>query len=297
MQKRTSINDFIIPDLLPPSEDGVFKTLLTHPDAGSVLRDVIESFLHFPVTNVQVRNNELPISDINEKRERFDVNCSVNDGSQIEIEMQSQSMKGDSQIINHKIIKDRSVYYLCDLHSKQAGRGIRFDKLLRSFQVTFCDFTVFPERADFINKFRFRDEKGMDLSDATEIIFIELSKLGDIINKPADDLTGEEQWNIFFAYGGDRKYIDLINRLCEVRNEIKMAKEVLNTISRDENERARFRARWKFERDMEHNLAVAQDEVKEEIAKNAIIMGMTNDVIVQLTGLTIKEVEALRIAH
>ncbi|MDR2295472.1 MAG: Rpn family recombination-promoting nuclease/putative transposase, partial [Clostridiales Family XIII bacterium] len=67
--------EIFVPEILPPSEDGVFKTLLTHPDAKPVLRDVIASILRIPVTDVHVRNTELPISDVNEKRERLDVNC------------------------------------------------------------------------------------------------------------------------------------------------------------------------------------------------------------------------------
>jgi hypothetical protein len=41
--------EFAMPELLPPSEDGVFKPLLTHPDAKPVLRDVIASILQIPV--------------------------------------------------------------------------------------------------------------------------------------------------------------------------------------------------------------------------------------------------------
>ena len=51
-------DDFIVPEILPPYEDGVFKTLMTHPEAKPVLRDVVESFLRFPVVNVEVRNDE-----------------------------------------------------------------------------------------------------------------------------------------------------------------------------------------------------------------------------------------------
>jgi hypothetical protein len=51
----------------------VFRTLLSHPDAKPVLRDFIASILNISVTDVEVRNTELPISDIDEKRERFDV--------------------------------------------------------------------------------------------------------------------------------------------------------------------------------------------------------------------------------
>ena len=40
-----TFDDYIVPELLPPSEDGVFNTLLTSPDAKPVLRDVAESYL------------------------------------------------------------------------------------------------------------------------------------------------------------------------------------------------------------------------------------------------------------
>ena len=98
-------NEIIVPELLPPSEDGVFKTLLTHPDAKPILRDVVESYLKFPVVNVEVRNVELHIANINEKRERFDVNCVADDGTQFEIEMQSDAMSGDSSGLEHRIVK------------------------------------------------------------------------------------------------------------------------------------------------------------------------------------------------
>ncbi|MDR2736980.1 MAG: hypothetical protein LBB49_05395 [Gracilibacteraceae bacterium] len=34
-------DDMTIPELLPPYEDGIFKTLLTQPDAKPILRDVV----------------------------------------------------------------------------------------------------------------------------------------------------------------------------------------------------------------------------------------------------------------
>ena len=289
-----SFDDFVVPELLPPSEDGVFRTLLTHPDAEPVLRDVIESFLRFPVTRVEVRNVELPISDINEKRERFDVNCSIDDGSQAEVEMQSQAMKGDNQRIDHKIIKSRSIYNLCDLHSGQAGRGIRFDKLLKSYQITFCGYSIFQGNENFINRFSFRDEKGEELSDAVGIVFVELSKLSDIIKKTVEDMTNEEQWSIFFAYGGEQEYTELINGLCDARSEINMARELLSTISRDENERARFRSRRLLQMDINHDRAVTRDEALEEVARKMLSNGESIEKVVLYTGLSQKEVEALR---
>ena len=64
-------------DILPPSDDRIFKTLLTHPDAKPVLMDVVSAAIERPVIDVQVRNIELPVMDINEKYECFDVNCTI----------------------------------------------------------------------------------------------------------------------------------------------------------------------------------------------------------------------------
>ena len=273
----------------------MFRTLLTHPDAEPILRDIIESFLQFPVTKVEVKNVEMPISDIKEKRERFDVNCSINDGSQqADVEMQADAMKGDSQKTDHSIIKSRAIYNLCDLHSGQTGRGISYDKLMRSYQMMFCGYTVFPNRSGFVNRFSFRDENGDELLDIVGIIFIELSKLNTIINKPIKDMSSEEQWSMFFAYGGDLNYLDLMNGLEDVREEIKMARELLSTISKDENERARFRSRRMFQMDMEHDRAVTKDEAIKEVAKNMLKLNMAVELIAQVTGFTVAEVETLR---
>jgi predicted transposase/invertase (TIGR01784 family) len=288
------LNNLIVPDLLPPSEDGVFKTLLTHPEAQPVLRDVIESYLHIPVVKANVRNVETPISSVNEKRERFDVNCVANDDSQLDVEMQADAMKGDSLKTSHAIVKGRSVYHVSDLHSGQDARGVRYDKLMRSFHLTLCGYTVFPHRKEFIRRFSFRDEGGELLSDAVEIIFVELSKLGDVIKKPVEAMTGEELWSCFFYYAANPKYNELTGKLIAVRKEIKMASELLQSISRDEIQRAHFRSRKMFQMDMDHDRAVVRDEAKMEIARKLLKRNRPIDEIIEDTGLTSKEVESLR---
>jgi hypothetical protein len=74
-------------DILPLSEDTVLKAVLTHPDAKPALMDLISAFIGRTVTDVQIRNNELYSSDINEKNARLDVNCVISDGSQVDVEM------------------------------------------------------------------------------------------------------------------------------------------------------------------------------------------------------------------
>ena len=72
-------------DILPPSDDRIFKTLLTHPDAKPVLIDVVSAAIEHPVIDVQIRNIEPPVMDIDEKAERFDVNCTIDGSIQVDV--------------------------------------------------------------------------------------------------------------------------------------------------------------------------------------------------------------------
>ena len=119
----------------------------------------------------------------------------------------------------------------------------------------------------------------------TGYIFVELTKLNNLIKKPVETMTGEEIGSLFFAYGSDPKHRELLNEIMKVRREIKMAAELLQSISKDEIERARFRSRRMFRMDMEHNFIAAGDERAIAIAKNAIDMDMPIDTIVKLTNL------------
>jgi predicted transposase/invertase (TIGR01784 family) len=167
---------------------------------------------------------------------------------------------------------------------------------MRSFQITFCGYTVFPDRVDFVRRFSLRDETGAELSDAVGIIFVELTKLSNVMNKSVEAMMGEEFWALFLAIGSDPAHRDLLKKMIAARREIGMAVELLQTISKDENERARFRARRKFQMDMEHSLIVARDEAMLTVAKNLLKRNRPINEIVEDTGLTHKEVEALRVS-
>jgi predicted transposase/invertase (TIGR01784 family) len=88
------------------------------------------------------------------------------------------------------------------------------------------------------------------------------------------------------------------------------AAEMLNSMSKDEMERAQYHSRLMFEMDMAHNYAVAREDGlktghegglkagrKEEalhVARNALAEHLSVETIARLTGLSRDEVEALR---
>lgn len=68
-------------ELLPPSDDRVFKLLLTKPEARPALINLLAAILERGVADVEIYANELPAEDVREKAERFDINCKLDDGS------------------------------------------------------------------------------------------------------------------------------------------------------------------------------------------------------------------------
>jgi predicted transposase/invertase (TIGR01784 family) len=90
-----------------------------------------------------------------------------------------------------------------------------------------------------------------------------------------------------------------------------MAYDLLTTISQDADERARFRARRKFQMDVEHGKLISFEEGeikgrregkiegklegKIEDAKNMLADSLPLDRIARYTGLTIERIKSLRI--
>ncbi len=289
-------------DILPPSDDRVFKLILTSPDAKPVLADLVSSIIKRPVVEVEVRNNELPPADTEEKAERFDVNCRVDDGSQVDLEMQASRIQEDADG-RHQNLKGKSIYYLCDLHSSQPSKGVRrYDKLARTYQVTFCSYTVFPDRMKYVNSFSLRhDEDNELLSDAIHVVYVELSKLQEIMKKSVTDMTDLEKWAVFFRYAGEPACRETVNEVIASREVLQMAGNLLMSISQDERERAVFRSRRMYQTDLQSDLATAEDRGEKrgivagkiEVARNLLSMKLPLDQIIKATGLTREEIERL----
>ena len=304
-------------ELLPPYDDRIFKVLMTSPKAEPTLLYLASAIINRPVIKVLVRNNELPISDIDEKSERFDVNCEIDHDTQADIEMQSSRMD-EKPGGDHGNLKARSIYNLCDLHSSQKSKGKVYGELFRTYQVMFCGYTVFPDRKDFINPFSMRHDKDNGLlHDAIQVLFVELSKLNELVKKPVDEMTDMEKISVFLRYAENPDYRDVVNRVIETKEGLAVAGEVLMGISKDEREKAIFRNRRIALADQEsnrvtreQNMVMAEKMGREEgmaegraegraeerntIAKNLLSVGYPIEKIIMVTGLTFDEVNNLK---
>ncbi|MBQ9436769.1 MAG: Rpn family recombination-promoting nuclease/putative transposase [Lachnospiraceae bacterium] len=252
-------------DILPPSDDRIFKLLLTSPDAKPVLMDLISSIIGRRVKDVVIRNNELPKDGTGEKAERLDVNCGLDDGTQIDLEMQASRVL-EERGGRHDNLNGKTVYYLCDLHSSQSAKGVkRYDRLAKTYQVTFTSYTVFPEREGFANSFSLRHDgdNGL-LSDAIRVVYVELSKLEKVMKKDAGGMTDLEKWAVFLRYAAEPGCRGIVNKVIASKEELKMAAKILMSVSQDERERAVLRSRKMYQTDMMSNFATAEDRGKKQ---------------------------------
>lgn len=296
-------------DILPPSDDRVFKLILTSPEAKPGLINLISGIIGRTVVDVVVHANELPPENIQEKAERFDVNCKIDDGSQVNLEMQASHMQEDLDG-QHRNLKGKGVYYLTDLHSSQPAKGLRrYDRLARSYQITFCSYTVFPQMPDYVNSFSMRhDITGELLCDAIHMTFVELSKVSNVLEKPVSEMTALDKWSVFFQYAPDPQYRETVNKVIESEEVLQVAGNLLMSISQDERERAVFRSRRKFQTDLQSDLATAEDNGERrgiaigeknrsaEIARSMMADGEPVDKIIRYTGLSAKEIATLGFA-
>ncbi len=290
-------------DILPPSDDRVFKLILTSPEAKTGLMNLISSIISRTVVDVALLPNELAPGDTEEKAERFDVNCKIDDGSQVNLEMQASHMVEDLDG-QYRNLKGKSIYYLTDLHSSQPAKGLRrYDRLSRSYQITFCSYTVFSDMPDYVNSFSLRhDTTGELLSDAINLAFVELSKLDEVVKKPISDMSELDKWSVFFQYAPDLEHREIVNRIIESEEVLQVAGNLLMSISQNERERAIFRSRRKFQTDLQSDLATAEDNGERkgrmnrsiEIARNLLKTDLSLEQISAVTGLTYEEVEKLR---
>ena len=280
-------------DILPPSDDHIFKTLLTHPNATPVLISVLSAVIERPVVSIIPRNTELPVTDVMEKRQRFDVNCTINGGDQVDVEMQCSRVEEDTSDDRSGFI-NKSIYYLTALHSSQESMGVDYHKLVRTYQVTFCAYTIFKQWSDFVNRFTLRRTTGEQVSDQINMVVIEMSKLNAMMKKPVEDMSWLEAWSIFFNSADDPKKRDLINNIIQTKKEIKMASELLMEISQDERQRAIMRSRRMYETDQISNILTAERrggrQKAFEIANAMKVAGMDVDTISKYTGLTVDEI-------
>ena len=293
-------NTIFIPkdaELLDPKMDSTFKSLFTHDSRGSgiALKSLVSAIIGNEPASVEVINNELPKEVLYAKEIRLDLQCKMEDGSRIDIEIQT-CPDGDN-------LRKRSLYYGCRMLSSMSNSGQHYFELPKVYQVMFTNFTLFKESRDYMQCFRMKSGD-IELCDTLQVIFIQMPLLKEetIEEKNLNEI---EKWVIFLKYITDKSKRDLLNEIMGSNEGIREAGEILMTISADEREWAIQESRYKGRMDYESGLAashakgleegveIGEQQGLETAAKGMKAKNLPIELITEITGLTAEQVAAL----
>jgi predicted transposase/invertase (TIGR01784 family) len=298
------LNVYVDKKLLDPKVDIVFKNIMTKncPESKIALINFINSFLETKeekIIDVVVINNEPTVDSELEKASRMDVNARTANGDHINIEVQLKNIDD---------MANRAIFYASKMLTNQSSKGISYAMLNKATSINIYNFTFFKEERlmdVYDTCFTYGDiEHQIELSDIVKIHIIELTKLHKILEKAKENvesLTDKEAWTIFLAYAASEDYEYLIEEIMKRKEGVKMAGQILNEVSLDEKERARYMSHLKWLNDMyssrDYMHKKGREEGREEIVVNLLKENVDVQIIKKVTGFSEENIEELRRKH
>ncbi|MBN2220796.1 MAG: Rpn family recombination-promoting nuclease/putative transposase [Vallitaleaceae bacterium] len=281
----------------PLTNDPLFKAVFGQENEKSkyLLKELLNALLHLQgeqrIKELTHRNPFSIAESYTEKETIFDIKVVLENGDQVDIEMQVEAKQS---------YRKRSLFYWSKLHSKQPIKGQNYENTVKSICINIVNSRCIRESDDAHSVFRvLEDKKHFLLCDDLEIHYFQLPNLRGIIELSKAEID-EEAWLLFIRDVG-RKTMDEINKLITSREVLKMAYDVYNKLNEDELMLEKLEAHEKYIMDRETGLAIAKREGREEgakekqieIAKNLLDI-LDDQTIALKTGLTIEEVHKLR---
>ncbi len=284
-------------DMLPLSNDYVFKRIFGKGGNEKILKSLLEAILKINIQKIEIKNPEIPKETINEKLSILDIRAEINEDTIVDIEMQvGNSVAIDRRLVvyNAKLIAGdikvsekyqnaKDTIVICIINDNVVKRNAYLSLAMLKYEET--------DEIRYVDMGYKKEEKY--LTDMVKYYIIELPKFKKKKPKVADLL---EKW--LYVIGGDKKMMEE----CKKENEeIKEAVEQLTQMSADEYERElyeiRERSRLTYNTEMyearRKGLEEGKRQDRKEIAKKMKEEGIDVELIKKITGLTEKEINSL----
>ena len=284
-------------ELLPLTDDYIFKRVFAYKGNESVLKDFLEALLKIEIKGIKITNPEIVPYEKGEKRGLLDIKAEINDGTILDIEMQME---------NERNTEERATEYIGKMISEQLQVGDNYKTLKKSIVIFIANYN-FLKRNSYHNIGRMKFEETLEdeyvnmgyekeekiASKYIEFHYIELPKFK---KRSPLKFTKLDQWMCIFTQNKEGIM------LAEKENkEIKRAINTLDFLSKDPKERERHNSLVMAE----YNRLVSQqnffedgkDEGKKEekiqIAKKLLKMNIPISQIIEATELTEEEIEKI----
>ena len=281
-------------ELLPLTDDYIFKRVFAYKGNESVLKDFLEALLKIEIKGIKITNPEIIPYEKGEKRGLLDIKAEINDGTMLDVEMQMK---------NERNTEERATEYMGKMISEQLQVGEDYQNLKKSIVIFITNYN-FLKRNSYHSVGRMKFDKtlkdeyvnmGYEKEDEVaskyiEVHYIELPKFK---KKELSKFTKLDQWMCIFTQ--NREGIMLAEK---ENKEIKRAINTLDFLSKDPKERERHNSIIMAEYNRlvsEHNFFEdGKKEGKIEIAKKMLKEKVPIEMIEKFTELSKEEIEKIK---
>jgi predicted transposase/invertase (TIGR01784 family) len=276
-------------------------------------KDLLISFINavnedsgFPaITEINIKNPINIRTMVLDKESVIDIKAWDENGRQYDIEIQ---IAGDSDFSR------RSLYYWAKLYGSQLDQGEDYSDLKPTICINLLGFKLFEQghigvHSCFVPKELVSNDV---LSDHLVIHFIELPKF----QKRSGFTSLFEHWLGYFKYAGQQE--DVMRTLLESEPKLEKAHTLYKRFTQNDEMIELYEARMKYKRDhatllrsaekrgleegekrgleegQKRGLEKGRRENREEIARTMLTKGMEVATIVEITQLSIQQIEQLR---
>lgn len=282
---------------LKPKNDFVFGKLFGRTESKASLLALLNAILQpdglKPIVDLTViENRQLEKMLFNEKTGIVDIRARLEDGDNVNIEM---------QMTNRGNMIHRSLFYLSKLYASSIQSGEDYAMLKRTIVINLLDFELLSTKR-FHNTYHLYEdhEREHRLTDLLEVHFIEFPKFERVAKDKSNPL---HRWLMFMDEKLPEEELKELMRMDPI---IEVTEEQLEGMSQDEFMRRAAEIREKAHLDWISSINYATQkgreegreegaqEVKAEIVRKLLRNGMSVDDVSRMTEMSAEEIERLR---
>ena len=268
-----------------PFTDVGFKRIFGQEVSKPLLLDFLNQLLSGEriIVDLQFLDKELPSAYEGDRSTIYDIYCQTDSGEYIIVEMQNRYQH---------TFKQRSIYYAAQSIVRQGERGSQWGYDVKAvYIVSFLNFVLKDISPDFRTDVALMDMRHNTVfSDSLRLIYLQLP----LFEKEADACENDfERW-IYVL-----KNMETLNRLPFAAQSAVFQKlaTITDVASLSKQERMKYDESLRMFRDtlvvMETERAKGREETNFEHARKMKALGITSDIISQVTGLSAEDIEKL----
>ena len=268
--------------------DLYFKRLLGDKNKKSLTLNFLNSILDRDANNyftdITFLDKDNEPETIDGKLSKLDIRADMNDGTQIEIEV---------QVLPFKLMAERSLYYWSKMYAEQLGKGERYKKLKKTIAINLLNFDYLTDEKDWHNIYTLLNTKSYrKLTDHMEIHFVEIPKFK---LKDIRKMRTSETWIAYFSGNYDDKELEELSMNKPIMKEVM---DFERSFLMDKVQRREYEQREKALRDYYSYMGESYEDGKldgiKETALNLLHLGANMEMIIKATGLSENEIRNLQ---